>query len=75
LFFGDPVNQSQITEDLEASTKTTGAFLSCVVAIAGHVNGKVFAQRLRHGMWNNFFYITIELGPIIGGEGNMSILG
>jgi hypothetical protein len=40
-----------------------------VVAIAEHANIKVFTQRLRHVVWNSFFHITIELGPIIGGEG------
>ncbi len=47
----------------------SGASLSCVVTIAEHANVEVFTQGLGHVMWDGFLYITVELGPIIGGEG------
>ncbi len=52
-----------------------GTFLSCVVAIAEHANVKVFTQRLGHVVWDGFLHITIELGPIISGEGRYVDVG
>ena len=46
-------------------------FLSCVVVtITEHANVEVFTQELGHVMWDSFLYITVELGPIISGEGS-----
>ncbi len=55
--------------------RTPGTFLSCVVAIAEHVNVKVFTQRLGHVLWDGFLHITVELGPIIGGKGRYVNVG
>ncbi len=40
-----------------------------MVTIAEHANVEVFTQWLGHVMRDGFLDITIELGPIIGGEG------
>ncbi len=40
-----------------------------------HANVKVFTQRLGHVVWDGFLHITVELGPIIGGEGRHVDIG
>jgi hypothetical protein len=40
-----------------------------VVTIAAHSNVEVFTQWLGHVVRDGFLYITVELSPIIGGEG------
>ncbi len=52
-----------------------GTLLSCMVANAEHANGKVFTKRLGHVMWDGFLHITVELSPIISGEGRYVDVG